>query len=201
MFSSLFVSISLLSLPSEINHWTKTSGCVTLQSSSTLTKGPTVAQNTFITLPTKSQFKWLADQLRASRAVIDLCQRAKTNMFSNFLPYLELNSKGGSKGLSSYVNAGMRGFSVSNLADPVWQYQFQYRVSSGRGVKQYPDGDLYLPPMEPDCRLKLADMTTVWDYPISSIMFRLDASTPTTPVWWATLHINQRPVAPKRIKP
>lgn len=155
-------------------------------------------RNTYIILPTKPQFKWLADQLRASRAVIDLCQRAKTNMFSNGLDYLALNSKGGSKDLSSYVNAGMRGFAVSKLSEPVWQMQFQYRAGNGGGARQYPNGDLYIPAMAPDSRLKLADLTTVWEEPISSILFKLDTTVPSMPVWRATPHINVRPPAPPR---
>ena len=167
-----------------------------------------MGRNTFVILPTKPQFKWLADQLRASRAVIALCQKSKINVFSNNLTDLLRQAGLDPKSLSSYVNAGMRGFAVSKLAEPMWNHQFQYRASNGRGIKQYtaddagPDGegigDLYIPAMAPDTRLRLADMDTVWDYPIPSIIFRLDATVPSMPVWWATLHVNTRPTPPKK---
>lgn len=150
----------------------------------------------------KEQFAWLAGQLKATRAVIRHCLDNPTfgkpvSIFGNTLPDLLTRTSGMSSALTSYVNGGMQGFSMSRLAGVEWQRQFQFRSINGKGIRQYDNGDLYIPPMTGSCRVICDGLDTVLNLPITAIIFKLDMTMPTLPIWWATLHINIRPQGPR----
>lgn len=154
--------------------------------------------------PSLPQFKWFVSQLRASKAVIDLSlehaaadpANNKKSLFNVPLATLRLWTKGASDNLSTYVNNGMQGMSLSNISDPIWQKQFRYRATGKRGIKQYPNGDIYLPPVDEDHRLVLPDAPLDETYPITSLIFRLNTPALEKPYWSVLVHRNTRPPMP-----
>jgi len=151
----------------------------------------------FKLLPSPAQFKWLADQLRAVRSIRDMMTgQSGVNPFGSPLKSLEVLTKGASAALTSYVNAGMQGFSSSTLSEDVWKTQFQYRPTGGAGIVQFDGGDLYIPAMAPNQRLKVADGFVLDLYRVSSAIFRIQPASfnGTVPACWTVqLFRNERP--------
>lgn len=144
---------------------------------------------------TASQFKWFADQLRASRDVIAESQKISQSLFGNKLSNFARLSDGSK--ICSAVNVGMLGFPLATLATPLWADQFQYRCSSPKGLPQYDNGDLYVSQMGHEGRLVCDGLPVLGDYPIASAIFRLDK---VDRRWLVELHQNIRPPITEEIK-
>lgn len=140
---------------------------------------------------TPEQFRWFAGQLRACRAVIAESKKISQPLFGNRLANLARIP--GAELLCSAVNIGMLGFPVSKLSDSVWDSQFQYRSSATPGIRQYPDGALYISQMGEDARVVCVDLPMLLGYPITSLMVKLDASDRSHPFWLVEPHQNKRP--------
>lgn len=151
---------------------------------------------TYVLTPSTPQFQWFADQLRASRAVIALSLEHEKPLFNIRLAMLSQWSKGATDNLSSYVNNGMQGMSLITLSAPVWQMQFKYRAMGSGGIRQYPNGDIYLPPLRASGQLSVPDCPIDMAHPITSLIFRLDTDTPGKPFWSVIVHRNMRPPMP-----
>jgi hypothetical protein len=161
----------------------------------------TIVANIIQTLsPSKYQFQWLADQLRASRAIIAISPVDQRSAFGAKLDQLKIWTKGESEKLSSYVNNGMQGTPTNTLLMPEWQYQFRYRALGSGGIKQYPNGDLYLPPLVEDPQLKMFECEVNPYHPITSVIFRLNVANLGKPEWRALIHRNMRPPMAKRVR-
>lgn len=156
----------------------------------------------FLVRPTKEQFKWLADQLRSVRKIISVVRENEHagNPFGSVIPQLDIHLKGEGVPIVSSVNAGMQGLSRKNLTSGEWDKKFQLRSMNGGGLRQYPDGAFHIPAMA-SCgmtKLLLQDCPVYNMFPITYINFELDTTMPNSPVWWATVHENQRPPGPPR---
>ena len=149
-------------------------------------------------LATASQFKWFADQLKASRAIVAESQRISQSLFGNKLANFARIPAGDR--ISSAVNIGMSGFPLVTLNTPLWAAQFQYRCTSPKGLPQYDNGDLYLSQMGREGRLVCDGLPMLGDYPISSAIFRLDLEDRARPRWLVEPHQNIRPVITEEIK-
>lgn len=152
-----------------------------------------------LVLASADQFKWLAGQLQACRAVILESQKISQSLFGNKIQNLARVS--GGDGLCSGVNVGMLGFPISTLSQDRWQTQFQYRSPTVKGLAQYPDGALYISPMKPNSKLFCADLSVLDKaFPITSVMFMLDLTDRAHPKWFADVHQNVLPPRPKQVR-
>ena len=147
-------------------------------------------------LTTPAQFKWLADQLRACRLIIAASEKIALSLFGNKLENLKHAT--GDIRLCSPINSGMMGYPLRALVEPVWQTQFKYRAPSTKGMRQYPNGDLYIPPMKEHSRVKCDGLPLTGQYPISSLLFRLDMADRAHPRWLVEPHQNVLPRHPKQ---
>jgi len=155
--------------------------------------------------PTPAQFRWLADQLRATRALIAYSHKVASGsetVFGIKLGQLRSACDGAAANLCGQVNTGMSGFPLTALLESKWQQQFQYRDPTPKGVRQYPDGALYLPPLpHAECKLLCVDMPVLDEWPITSLIFRLDLTDRANPRWFVEPHQNTRPSRAGKNKP